>query len=136
MHEIRSSINGIDDKCWFVSQAPRRGCFFAEEGVSGIEGFEGCGDHFFDGLVSFGDEVGGVFFGGDGGEEGVGGCDHGAGAEGEGVERVVDVLEVGGWGGHDGGGGEGGLEGELGGRELEVEELESEALEGHFLRGL
>ena len=84
-------------------------------------------------MVGFGDEVGGVFFGGDGGEEGVGGCDHGAGTEGEGVERVVDVLEVGRWGGHGVGGGEGGLEGGLGGRELEVGELDSE---GHLLRGL
>ena len=86
-------------------------------------------------MVCFGNEVGGIFFGGDGGEEGVGGCDHGAGAEGEGVERVVDVLEVGGWGGHGEGGGRG-LDGGIGGKELEVEELDSVALEGHFLRGL
>ncbi len=43
----------------------------------------------------------------------------------------MDVLEVGGWGGHLGGGG-GGLDGGIGGRELEVGELESEELEGHF----
>ena len=83
-------------------------------------------------MVGFGDEVGGVFFGGDGGEEGVGGGDHGAGAEGEGVEGIVDVLEVGSWGAHVGGRGRGGLEAGIVGRELEVGELDNEGLEGHF----
>lgn len=42
---------------------------------------EGSGDHVFDSFVGFGDEVGGVFFGGVVGW--VGGGDHGAGFEGE-----------------------------------------------------
>ncbi len=107
MDEIRRSVNWIDDECWFVAQAAGSGRFFAEEGVGGVGGFEGCGDHFFDGFVCFGDEVGGVFLGVDRGEGGVGGGDHGAGAEGEGIESVVDILQVGGWGGHLGGGGDG-----------------------------
>ena len=135
MDEIRCAVNRIDDECWFVAQAAGSGCFFAEEGVGGVEGFEGCGDHFFDCFVGFGDEVGGVLFGVDGGEGGVGGGDHGAGAEGEGVEGVVDVLEVGDWGSH-GGGGWSGLDGGIGERELEVGELDSEQLEGTFWRGL
>ena len=69
-------------------------------------------------MVGFGDEVGGVLFGGDWGEEGVGGGDHGAGAEGEGVEGVVDVLEVGGWRCHVGGDGGGRLEDVIGVREV------------------
>ena len=92
--EIGGAVDGIDDECGRGGEAARGGCFFTEEGVGGVGFFQGRGYHGFDCLVGFGDEVGGVLLGVDGGERGVGGGYHRAGVESEGVEGVVDFLEI------------------------------------------
>ena len=54
MHEIRGSINRIDDECWFVGQSLCPTCsggFFAYESEVGV-GLADYGEDFgFDGLV-------------------------------------------------------------------------------------
>lgn len=60
MYEVRGAVDGVNDECWGGSEflAWVVG-FFADELEGWVCSEEARGDHFLDGLVGFGDEVGG-----------------------------------------------------------------------------
>ena len=60
MDEVRGAVDGVDDEGWGVGELLARVVgFFADEFEGRVGGEEARGDHFFDCLVGFGDEVGG-----------------------------------------------------------------------------